>query len=470
MTRPKLDYEKKNNVSITHTLRGHIYRLLGTIMLGLTVHGAHAAQHGVFEPQVFTLENGLTAALIENHRLPAAVHMVWYKVGSIDEPKGKSGLAHFLEHLMFKGTHTLKEGEYSKTVAKLGGEDNAFTSTDYTAYYVKIATQHLPTIMQMEADRMQNLLLSENAVKTERQVILEERRSVIDNNPGRAFSEQLNASLFLHHPYQVPIIGWRAEMEGLDHADVVNFYQHHYAPNNAIVVVSGDLTLEQFKDLVTKAYGNIKPRDIAHTPDIVEPASLAARTVTMRTPDIQRPIWRRAYKIDSYAKDGSNAKACTAVEVLAQILGGSDTSHLYQELVVNAKIANDIHVSADIARRGPGVFTIDVTPIDGKPATLEKIETLVNASLKHFQEKPVDGITLQRAVSSLQAEAVYARDSLMYPATIIGQTLTTHMPLSMIEEWPIRLGNVTSTDVQNAVSQLSERESVTGQLLPSAHP
>ena len=218
---------------------------------------SHSSLAGVFNPETFTLKNGMQVVLVKNHRVPVVTHMVWYKVGSADEGPGETGIAHFLEHLMFKGTKTRKPGEFSAIVARNGGQENAFTSTDYTAYYQTIAKERLELVMEMEADRMTNLVITDQEVEPERLVVLEERRSRIDNRPGSILSEHINSALYLNHPYRNPVIGWEHDIKGLTINRILAFYKKWYAPNNAILVVAGDVTLNVLKPLAEKYYGNI---------------------------------------------------------------------------------------------------------------------------------------------------------------------------------------------------------------------
>jgi zinc protease len=424
-----------------------------------------AAASKAFGAKTFTLDNGMQVILIENHRTPAVTHMVWYKVGAMDEPLAKSGLAHFLEHLMFKGTDSIAEGEFSKIIARHGGQDNAFTSWDFTAYYQKIAASQLPMVMAMEADRMQNLKLSEKAFRTEKQVILEERRSVVENNPSRLFGEQLNATLFLNHPYRLPIIGWTHEIEALGYHDVLEFYKRYYTPNNAILVVTGDVTEAQLRTLARETYGKIPSRPVTRAPQLAEPALATRRRVEMTSRKVQVPLWKLAF----VAPGVSNApeSRVLALQVAAQVLGGSEASRLYRELVVEKQLATNIAVSYDSDRRGPAVFDVAVVPVDDTPATLDRIAETVTAALHRLTREPVSAAELSRAKANLQAAAVYANDSLMQPAMVMGQTAVIGQSLDSAEYWPERIGRVSAADIQQAAAALFDlNAAVTGLLLP----
>ncbi len=239
----------------------------------------------------FTLDNGMEAVVIEDHRAPVVVQMVWYRAGAADEMRGKSGIAHYLEHLMFKGTDEMAPGEFSKTVTANGGSDNAFTSYDYTAYYQRIASDRLELVMKMEADRMRDLVISPDDWKTEREVILEERNQRIDSDPAALFSEQRSAAQYLNHPYGTPVIGWRHEMETLTREDALKWYHDNYAPNNAVLVVAGDVTPAEVERLAKEYYGPLAPSD-AIPPKrqrVTEPPQLAERRLSMADPRVSRP-------------------------------------------------------------------------------------------------------------------------------------------------------------------------------------
>ena len=285
--------------------------LLAMAMLML----AFAQQTASAEPRAseFKLSNGMDVVVIPDHRAPVVTHMVWYKVGAADEPKGVSGIAHFLEHLMFKSTDKIAVGDFSKIISKLGGQDNAFTGQDVTAYHQRIAKEQLATLMEMEADRMTHLRLTNDEVATERQVIIEERRSRIENNPGARLDEQMNAALYLSHPYGVPVIGWEHEMAKLSREDALRFYKRYYAPNNAILVVAGDVTVDEVKRLAEATYGKIPANPEVDTR--VAPAGAAAHRRappyaqgSARRQCLVPPLLHRAELRDGKAGRGRSAR------------------------------------------------------------------------------------------------------------------------------------------------------------------
>ena len=246
----------------------------------LLLFAFQTAEAGVFNPETFTLKNGMQVVVISNHRAPIVRHMVWYKVGAADEPRGKSGIAHFFEHLMFKKTTTLKSGEFSRIIAKNGGRDNAFTSHDYTGYHQSIAVDRLGIVMKLEADRMRGLILEDDQIEPERQVVLEERRSRTDNSPGAKLSEQMSAAMFINYPYHDPVIGWEHEIKALTKADLMKFYDQWYRPNNAILVVAGDITAAQLRPLAEKYYGSLPRGADVKRERTIEPPPNAAIRVT----------------------------------------------------------------------------------------------------------------------------------------------------------------------------------------------
>ena len=308
--------------------------VLALLLLAPGPEGSAGA--GVFNPQTFTLKNGMAVVVIPNHRVPVVTHMVWYKVGSADEPPGKSGTAHFLEHLMFKGTRKLASGEFSRILARNGGRENAFTSQDYTGYFQSISVDRLEMVMEMEADRMTNLVFDAKKVEPERQVIFEERRNRTGNNPSALLAEYVNATLFLNHPYRRPIIGWEHEVRGLTIADLMSFYRRWYVPNNAILVVAGDITAEKLRPLAEKTYGRIPAAPALTRARPGEPPHRTARRVTLKDPRVRQPSWSRTFLAPSYT-EGATENAY-ALQVLAEILGGA-TGPLYRSLVVEQKLA-----------------------------------------------------------------------------------------------------------------------------------
>ncbi len=416
----------------------------------------------------YRLKNGLELVVIEDHRAPVVTHMVWYRVGSADEPSGKSGLAHFLEHLMFKGTKKIPPGEFSKIVKRHGGQDNAFTTADYTAYFQRIAKEHLGLVMTLEADRMQNLQLSERDVDTEREVIKEERRMRTDNNPRALFAEQLQAATFLAHPYRRPVVGWMDDVERLKLADAMAFYRRFYTPANAIVVVAGDVRPEEVRKLAQRHYGplvNTAPR--ATRRRTKEPPPLAARRIVMRDARIRAPIVQRQYLAPSYrtAKKGR----AHALEVLAQALGGSTTSVLYRELVVERQLATWAGAWYDGDNKDYGTFGLYASP--ALRVSMEKLERAIDKIIARVLRQGLEEKAIRRAATALTAEAVHALDSQFYLARMAGEALVTGSTLEDIRQWENRIRAVEPAQVLAAArATLRRRASATGMLLGVATP
>lgn len=412
----------------------------------------------------FTLPNGLETVVIEDHRAPVVVQMVWYKIGSADEQPGKSGIAHYLEHLMFKGTDTLEPGELSKTVTANGGMDNAFTSYDYTAYFQRIAADRLPLVMEMEADRMANLRIGEDDWQAERQVVLEERAQRVDSDPGSLFAEERNATLFYNHPYGRPVIGWRAEMEGLTRDDALAWYDDHYSPNEAVLILAGDVTPETARELAEKYYGPIPAKGEAE-PRIrpQEPTQRSPRRMEMTDPRVPQPVMTRSYLAPE--RNPGDQKDAAALTVLAELLGGSaQTSVLGRELAMKGK-ALWVNAGYDGFSVDPTSFGISLVPADG--VTPEKAEAELDRVLAAFLEKGPDPADLDRVKTQIEAARVYALDSAHGRAYDYGQGLATGLSVQDVNDWPDILAAVTAEDVMDAARQvLGSEATVTGWLLP----
>lgn len=423
------------------------------------------AQAQVFNPVTKTLQNGLEVVVVENHRAPIVSHMVWYRVGAADETAGKSGIAHFLEHLMFKGTPEIPPGEFSKIIARNGGRDNAFTSSDYTAYFQNIAADRLELVMKMEADRMRNLTLAESDVKSELEVVKEERRSRTDNDPAALMQERLEAALFLNHPYRRPVIGWPDEIDGLTRTDALEFYKRWYAPNNAILVVAGDVDPAKVIALAETYYGPLKPEQLPARIRAVEPPQAGARQITLADPRVKQPSWTRLYVAPSQhsAIDKTQPQA---LEVLAEILSGGATSRLYKALVVDQGLAASAHAWYDSGALDQTTFGFAASPRPG--ISMDKLQAAMKAEIALLLRTGVSDDEVRRAKGRLKAEVVYARDSLHTAARVLGEALTTGQSVTDVEDWPNRIAAITPDQVNaTARAVLTENASVTGLLLPA---
>ncbi len=414
----------------------------------------------------FTLPNGLEAVVIEDHRAPVVVQMLWYRAGAADEARGKTGVAHFLEHLMFKGTDRLAPGELSKVVEANGGSDNAFTSYDYTAYFQRVAADRLGLVMGMEADRMRGLKLSEDDWATELQVIVEERAQRTDSDPAALFGEQMRAAQFLNHPYAAPVIGWPDEMRALTREDALGWYRRFYAPDNAVLVVAGDVTPDEVKRLAEQHYGPLAPTgglEARHR--VSEPPQLAARRLTMADPRVAQPVLRRAY-LAPPRKAGDQGRAA-ALAVLAEVLGGSAQTSVLGRALALSDQPTALHVAAfyDGDALDYGDFGLALIPMPG--VTPEAAEAALDDTLAQFLRDGVDPAQLERIRTRLRADEIYARDSAMGLAQEYGTALTTGLTVADVQAWPDALAAVTAEDVMEAARDvLDPARSVTGWLLP----
>jgi len=444
--------------------------LVGLALLSAPVPSTPAAAQqetmgqGVFFPETFTLSNGMQVVAVVNRRVPVVAHMLMYKVGAADEPRGKSGIAHYLEHLMFKGTETRAPGEFSRIVARNGGRDNAFTSWDYTGYYQTIAADRLETVMRMEADRMANLRLTDEVTAPELQVVLEERRQTVSSSPARRLGEEVSAALFVHHPYGTPIIGWQDEVAGLTREDAEAFYRQWYAPNNAVLLVSGDVDLERFRALAEEVYGRIPARPVPTRTRVAEPRLETARRVVLRDAEVRQPAFQRYFLAPSYSRGAT--EHAYPLQVLAEIMGG-ETGRLYQSLAVEQKVATSASMSY-----GADVFDLSSVGVYASPApsaTVEQVEAAVEAELLKLLKDGVTVAEVERAKRRLRFEAVYARDSVFGPARTLGTALATGQSVEDVEEWPSRIAAVTVEQVNAAArAVLGTSGHVTGLLLPVA--
>lgn len=417
----------------------------------------------------FELDNGMEVVVLEDHRAPVVVHTVWYKVGAADEAPGKSGIAHFLEHLMFKGTDKMENGELSETVTRNGGSDNAFTSWDYTAYYQRVAADRLPLMMEMEADRMRGLQMTEGDVATERDVVLAERNQRTDSDPSALFREQMRAAQFLNHPYGIPVIGWRHEIERLNRDDAFAFYRQYYAPNNAILVVAGDVYPDDVRQLAETYYGPIAPTvGLQDRVRPTEPPQRAERRMSMRDPRVSQPYVTRSYIApERNSGDQSDAAALT---ILANLLGGDGaTSYLGQALMFEDPKAIYVSASYGGASLDLATFGLVIVPVPG--VSLDDAEAALDATIARFLAEGVDMEQLERLKTQLRASLIYKQDNIEGLAREVGANLAIGLSIEDIEAWPDVLAAVTPEDVMAAArSVFAKSNAVTGHLMPETAP
>ena len=414
----------------------------------------------------FALQNGMQVLVIPDHRAPVVTQMLWFKVGGVDDPPGVSGLAHFFEHMMFRGTKAVPGDQFAQTIAKNGGEDNAFTTHDFTAFYEQIAADRLKLAMDLEADRMANLDLSDENVSTERDVVLEERRMRVENNPQALLGEQMAAALHLTHPYGKPVIGWAEEVRRIDRVSAKDFYDHHYAPNNALLIVAGDVTAEQVRELAQSEYGKVAAREIPPRAEFAEPPRLAETRITVQRPDARVPVFTRAYRVPSYAQAAPGQ--AESLELLSQIMGGDQTAALYRILVEQKKLASDAGCNYEGFVRDAAEFSVYAVPRPG--VSLDTLERAVDQVMQSFTAAPASANDLTRAKTQLVASVTYRRDSQYAMATAYGTALMIGLTVDDVNKWPTRIKAADGESVRKAAQILNKREAVTAWLLPPPAP
>ena len=411
----------------------------------------------------FTLANGMEVVVIEDNRAPVVVNMVWYRVGAADEAPGQSGIAHFLEHLMFKSTENLAQGEFSAIVEANGGRDNAFTSWDFTAYHQRIAADRLELVMSMEADRMVNLRLDRADWLPERDVVLEERGQMVESNPDALFNEQMRAALFQNHRYGIPILGWRHEIEGLDDLIAKDFYRQHYAPNNAILVVAGDVQATYVLALAQEHFGPIPANpDLQPRARPVEPPQLAERRITMRDERVAQPYVSRVYLAPN--RRSGDQREAAAFQMLAALLGGSaQTSVLEQALTYQRGVTLSAWAGYLGQTLDHGLFSLGAVPVPG--VTLQEAEDALDGELARFIAEGVDPTQLERIRMQIRAQEIYGLDNTASRARAVGMALTTGLTLQDYHEWLDILQSITAEEIIAAAQALDRRQSVTGWLM-----
>ncbi|VAV94540.1 Peptidase, M16 family [hydrothermal vent metagenome] len=410
----------------------------------------------------FTLENGMNVVVIEDRRAPVVTQMVWYRAGSADEKPGVSGVAHFLEHLLFKSTKTLEPGEFSATVARNGGSDNAFTSYDYTAYFQRIAADRLELMMRMESDRMVNLQLDESDIETERNVVIEERNQRTENSPSALFREQKSAAQYLNHRYGVPVIGWQQEMRQLSLEDALSFYRIYYSPNNATLIVAGDVAPDEVRILAEKYYGVIPANpDLPPRVRPQEPRQMAERRLIFKDPRVAQPYVSRSYLAPE--RDSGAQEKAAALTLLADILGDGTTSVLAEKLQFDTRQAVQTAAYYGGQSLDDTTFTLVVVPAAG--VTLQQAEDAMDQVLTDFLETGIDEDQLARIKMQIRASQIYARDNVGSLANRYGSGLSQGLTVDDIQAWPDILQAVTSDQIMTAARDVFNRNNaVTGWL------
>jgi zinc protease len=367
----------------------------------------------------FQLSNGLKLIVREDHRAPTVAHMVWYRAGSMDEVNGKTGVAHVLEHMMFKGTDKVKSGEFSRLVAAVGGRENAFTSRDYTAYFQQVEKSKLDEVMKLEADRMSNLNFDDTEFLKEIQVVMEERRLRTEDNPSSLLNESLMATAYMSSPYRHPVVGWMNDLVNMKAADARDWYRSWYKPNNATVVIAGDVDPKAILQAVEKYYGVASARALPERKPQIEPPQKGIKRVQVKAPADSAQL-AMAWKVPKLQVGQLEDDEPYALELLAAVLDGYDNARLNRTLVKQERVVNDVGVGYDMISRGPELFLISTSMAKGK--TVEQAESSIRKALKEIADKGILESELKRIKVRILSDQIYKRDSIFGQAMEIGST------------------------------------------------
>lgn len=424
------------------------------LLLAMGLLLGSTAQAKIYE---HTLANGLKVVVDEDHRAPVVVQQIWYRAGSMDEISGKTGIAHVLEHMMFKGTHAVPVGEFSKRIAAAGGRENAFTSNDYTAYFQQLHKSKLPLAMQLEADRMHNLNLSAAEFAKEIKVVMEERRWRTDDQAHGLLQEKMTAAIYQEHPYHHPVIGWMSDLEAMTVADAKDWYQRWYAPNNATLVIAGDVRADEVFALAQRYYGKIPKRMLPVRRHLTEPAQVGIKRIVVKAP-AELPQLVMSYQAPMIQAPATDSQPY-ALEVLAGILSGNDSARLNKHLVREQQIASDAGAGYDSVARGPGVFTLEATPSAGK--SVVELEAALRKELTSLMQDGVSAEELQRVKAQVMAGEVFKLDSTFYRAMQIGQMESIGLGHKAIPVMLEKIQAVTAEQVQQAAQQVLQDDRLT---------
>lgn len=429
-----------------------------TWALMLSCGVAHAA---VFNAKTQTLANGLQVVVVENHMAPVVTHMMWIKAGAADEGSGVSGIAHYLEHLMFKGTSKIPNGEYSRRIAQVGGTENAFTSWDYTAFYATVSKANLPMVMELEADRLMHLDIKKELATPELAVVLDERRQRVEDEPFAPLMQQMAAALFPHHPYGIPVIGWKEEVEAFTVDDAKKFYSTWYQPSNTVVVVSGDVNAADVFALAKKTFGALPGKVVPPRTRSVDPPFKGDVTIQLEHEHVRETTVLRSIKV---APSRLNQANSYALQMLEELLDGSDASYLPKRLIQEKNIASVVSANYQGDTYDHGQFTFSLVPKPG--VTVDQAIAALDAALKDYAAQLPADTDVTAARTGLQRQAILARDSVMGPAQAIGLAISTGDTLEEVESWPEKIAAVTPDSIQQALKTILESPSVTGILKP----
>ena len=408
--------------------------------------------------QEYKLENGLKIIVQEDHRSPVVVSQVWYKAGALDEVNGKTGVAHVLEHMMFKGTKKVPAGQFSRKIAAAGGRENAFTSQDYTAYFQQLEKSQLPLSFELEADRMANLNLTKEEFEKEIKVVMEERRWRTDDKPQAQVNEHFNSAAFRTHPYGRHVVGWMSDLENMRVEDTREWYNHWYAPNNAVLVVVGDVKADEVYKLAKQHFGKIKPKAVPERKPQKEPPQIGERRVVVKAP-AKLPSLQMGFHTP-VLNDPNQDWEPYALEILASVLSGNDSARLNQKLVRESQVAVDVGAGYDMIARGrQGLFELAGSPSEGK--TVAELETAILQQIEKIKESGVTAEELKRVKAQVIAADVYQRDSVFYQAMQIGQLELTGFSWKILKDYPAKLSAVTSEQVQEVAKKYLVKDNMT---------
>lgn len=408
----------------------------------------------------YQLENGMQVVVKQDHRSPVVVHQVWYKVGSNYEQNGNTGISHMLEHMMFKGTKTHAPGEFSKIVARLGGKENAFTSTDYTAYYQVVGKQHLERVMELEADRMRHVVVPDEEFYKERDVVTEERRWRVEDKPASKLYEQFKATAFINSPNHHPVIGWMSDVTNYQAEDARAWYQKWYAPNNAILVVVGDVQPEQVHELAKKYYGVYQPEEITEPKPQIEIPQEGERRITLKAKTELTKVYMGFHAPTLVtAKTDTEKQEVYALSVLASILDGDDSSRVAKNLVRKADVVVGAGAGYDGTDRLTTLFTFYATAAEGK--TPKQVEDTIWAEIEKLQQKPVSKAELERVLAQSEAQYIYHQDSIQSQATVLGSLLSVGLPADLLDNWVENIRKVTPEQIQAVAKKYLHRDKQT---------
>ena len=417
------------------------------------------AEAMLFKAEEFTLDNGLKCVVVENHKAPIVKHMVWYKTGAVYEQAGKGGLAHLLEHLMFRGTSRLEDGKLNKILENNGVVSNAFTSYNVTAYHQLTDVSRLEAVMALEADRMENLNFNQEAFEAERKIVFQERMQVVENNPASPFRERLQAMQWGNSPYARPVTGQNAEILGLSYDDAMDFYQRYYAPNNAILILSGDIDVKTARKLAIKYYGNIKPKELV-TPNISGVADKFEQTLKMRVSGINAPRLSISYMLPSAQE---LADKIYAFIVLDAYLGSGETSVLYRDMVINKRQMLSVSTNYEFWYKTNSVFSFTMLPYSNtEDEGFAQLEKAVSAAMQNF-----DAEKLAQTKRKIIADLVYVNDNPADAAYWIGEMMTSGFELNEIQQYEDKINGVSWQDVNEAFNMLKSAAVTKGIMLPA---